>query len=136
MLTSRGWVLGQVCLETGEGPMTGWISRLISRPGRAASASSKSMLNQYRSSTFSSTIHTVPPLVPFPLARIGQPHLFFFTLFAFATSFTVVSAQDASVLNPLTNSMISDGLPLRDDGLLYPLYGQLASNQIDGSSVP
>lgn len=55
----------------------------------------------------------------------------FFTLFAFVAPLAVASAQDASVLDPPTD-MISEGQPLRDNVLLYPLYGQPASNQLDG----
>ena len=67
------------------------------------------------------------------LPRMGPIRLLHLslTLLAFSAPFTVASAQDASVSDP-PNEMISEGQPLRDNVLLFPLYGQLASNQVDG----
>jgi hypothetical protein len=67
---------------------------------------------------------------PFPLARM-KPLRLFCTLLAFTAPFSAASAQYASVVDSSTD-MISDGQPLHDNVLLYPIYGQLARNQVDG----
>jgi len=60
-----------------------------------------------------------------------RPLRLFFALLAFSALFTLASAQEASV-----RGRISDGQPLRDNVLLFPLNGQLAGNRIAGLLVP
>jgi len=59
-----------------------------------------------------------------------SPLRIFFALLAFSALFTVTGAQDPP------KERISDGQPLRDNALLFPLNGQLAINRIDGLLVP
>ena len=71
-----------------------------------------------------------------PLTRMGLSQSFrlFLTLLALATPFAVASAQDVSVLDP-PMEMISDGYPVGDNVLLFPLNAQQARNRIDGLLV-
>ena len=61
-------------------------------------------------------------------------HLFLISLAVSAPSI-IASAQDAPILDP-PREVITDGQPLRDNVLLFPLYGQLAKNTIDGLLFP
>jgi len=57
-------------------------------------------------------------------------HIFLISL-ALTALFAVSSAQNAPVLDP-PMEMITDGKPLRDNVLLFPLFGQQSGNKING----